>query len=150
MKSVMLGSFHALLLAMSNLLQTISELQAAFAALVEEEGKRKLAASSKSRDHAKEHAGPVLSLFKHRKSKPMFLCQLFPFLLRIQVPLTCITRKHPHMILLPRITDSVRMVHARHSQRPSTDYKLPWIRSNSNTLRSFNRFPPIVTLKGPA
>ncbi|KAI0348701.1 hypothetical protein BDW22DRAFT_1386317 [Trametopsis cervina] len=48
---------------------TVSELQDAFAALVEEDAKRKLAAQTpKGKEHAKEHSGPVRGLFKHRKN----------------------------------------------------------------------------------
>ncbi|KAI0095308.1 Oxysterol-binding protein-domain-containing protein [Irpex rosettiformis] len=46
---------------------TITELQEAFAAL-EGETRRKSIHSSKGREHAKEHSGAMLGLFRHRKS----------------------------------------------------------------------------------
>lgn len=47
---------------------TIAELQGAFAALLEEETKRRQSVSVRPNQHSKDHTGPVLSLFKNRKS----------------------------------------------------------------------------------
>ncbi|GJE85969.1 oxysterol-binding protein-domain-containing protein [Phanerochaete sordida] len=47
---------------------TIAELQGAFTALLEEDSKRRQSVGVRTGQHNKEHTGPVLSLFKNRKS----------------------------------------------------------------------------------